>query len=345
MTSELFPVARLARRGAPPDAIPPSAPLSPGAALAAAAEPAGERRRIEFAALEARTILTRCASRRMPFAWTLNPYRGCEFGCQYCYARYAHEFLELRGNLDFERKIFVKRRAADLLRRDLPRVKPGEGIAIGTATDPYQPAEREFEATRSVLEVLAAASGLEFGLVTKSALVARDADLLARAAERNHVTVRITVTTVNADLARRLEPRAPRPDLRLAALRRLRAAGVHAGVICAPLLPGLTDSPAALDALAAAAAAAGAEFLHGGVVYLGAAARAHFLPFLRQRFPVLAGRYEKAFAASAYLPPAAQEAARAAIAAAAARHGLPSRAAAPPRRPPPAPSPSQLRLF
>src|SRR5205085_6237313 len=140
---------------------------------------------------------------------------------KYCYARYTHEFMELRDGVDFERKIFVKEHTANLLRQELRQVKAGEGIAIGTATDPYQPAERRFEVTRSILEELARHSGLSIGIVTKSNMATRDVELLRRIGEHNRISVHVTVTTVNTDLARLLEPRAPRPDLRLEAVRQL----------------------------------------------------------------------------------------------------------------------------
>lgn len=296
-----------------------------GAALAAAAEPAGPRRGVEFFQLETRGILTRCRSARVPFQWTINPYRGCEFGCQYCYARYAHGFLELRRPEEFERKIYAKRQAAAHLRRELRRVRPGEGIALGTATDPYQPAERQFEITRSLLEVLAQASGLKLGLVTKSALVVRDLDLLRQVAEANRLVIRMTVTTADQELARRLEPRAPRPDLRLQALVRLREAGLMAGVMCAPVLPGITDSEQNLDGLIQAAKAAGATFFSAGGLFLQPAAAAQFLPFLAAQFPGLAAAYQRQFAASAYLPASYHRRLASRVSRLLARHGLPAR--------------------
>ena len=156
----------------------------------------------------------------MPFTWTINPYRGCEFACKYCYARYTHEFMEMRDGLDFERKIYVKQHAAELLSQELRHVKYGEDIAIGTATDPYQPAERKFEVTRGILEEFARHTDLDIGIVTKSDLILRDIDLL-KDVSRNRLFINITVTTLNTDLARILEPRAPRPDLRLDAVNRL----------------------------------------------------------------------------------------------------------------------------
>jgi DNA repair photolyase len=173
-----------------------------------------EGHNIEYFTLPTRSLLNRVVSNRnLPFTWAINPYRGCEFACKYCYARYTHEFMEMTDE-DFEHKIFVKQHAATLLRQELKKVKPGEEIAIGTATDPYQPAERFYEITRAILEEFARHRGFEIGIVTKSNLVVRDAELLREIARHNRVFVNVTITTVNTELARILEPRAPRPDLR-----------------------------------------------------------------------------------------------------------------------------------
>ena len=206
-----------------------SLPLLPGleesqlvgiARLAAQGESLREGHNVEYFKLGVRSLLNRCTGSRMPFTWTINPYRGCEFACKYCYARYTHEFMEMRDGVDFEQKIYVKQHAASLLRQELRQVKAGEEIAIGTATDPYQPAERRFEVTRAVLEELARHQGLEVGIVTKSNLVVRDVDVLRTIGENNQLFVNLTITTLNVELARILEPRAPRPDLRLEAMRR-----------------------------------------------------------------------------------------------------------------------------
>jgi DNA repair photolyase len=237
----------------------------------------------------------------MPFTWTINPYRGCEFACKYCYARYTHEFMEMRDGLDFERKIYVKQHAADLLRQELRHVKPGEEIAIGTATDPYQPAERRFEITREILKELARHRGLEIGIVTKSNLVVRDADLLLEIAHHNRLFVNITITTLDVELARILEPRAPRPDLRLEALGALVKAGIPAGVICAPVIPEITDSPKALDSLVSAVAKAGGKYIFANSLFLKPCSAAIFLPFLEEKFPELAGGFRKRYETRAFL--------------------------------------------
>ena len=179
---ELFPI--LSRF--PPQGT--KSPLTGIARLAAVSSPAGEGHQIEMRSLGVRSILNRSVSRRgLSFAWSINPYRGCEFACRYCYARYTHEFMELQPE-DFERKIFIKQNAAWLLEQELKQVRPGEEIALGTATDPYQPVERHARVTESLLEVLAGRSGLRIGVVTKSTLIERDIPLLQRIAETQYVS-------------------------------------------------------------------------------------------------------------------------------------------------------------
>jgi len=273
------------------------------ARLAADGESLREGHNVEYFTLESRSILNRVASsRNLPFTWAINPYRGCEFACKYCYARYTHEFMELRDGVDFERKIFVKQQTAELLRRELKKVKRGEEIAIGTATDPYQPAERRFEVTRAILEELARHSGLEIGIVTKSNLVTRDAEVLRQIAAHNRLFVNMSVTTVDVELARKLEPRAPRPDLRLDAVRQLNLAGVDAGVICAPVLPQITDHPHALEALVKAASEAGAKYIFANPLFLKPCSAAIFLPFVAEHFPQLSQFYQARYADRAFLP-------------------------------------------
>src|SRR5882757_9075289 len=178
------------------------------ARLASHGESVRQGHEVEYFSLPVKSLLNRCTGTRMPFTWTINPYRGCEFACKYCYARYTHEFMEMRDGIEFEQKIYAKQHAADLLRQELRKVKRGEDIAIGTATDPYQPAERRYEITRAILDEFARHRGLDLGIVTKSNLVVRDAALLREIGQHNRLFVNVTITTVNADLARILEPRA-----------------------------------------------------------------------------------------------------------------------------------------
>jgi DNA repair photolyase len=272
------------------------------ARLASEGESLRQGHEVEYFTLPVRSLLNRCTGVRMPFTWTINPYRGCEFACKYCYARYTHEFMEMKDGVDFEQKIFVKQHAADLLRQELHHVKPGEEIAIGTATDPYQPAERRFEVTRAILEELARHRGLEIGIVTKSNLILRDVDVLQQIAKNNRLFVNITITTLKVELARILETRAPRPDLRLDAVRELNQAGVNAGVICAPVLPGITDSPRDLEALVRATAEAGGKYIFANSLFLKPCSAAVFLPFLEKESPHLVERYRQRYKDRAFLP-------------------------------------------
>jgi len=272
------------------------------ARLATEGESLRQGHEVEYFTLPVRSLLNRCTVERMPFAWTINPYRGCEFACKYCYARYTHEFMEMRDGVEFEQKIFVKQHAAELLRQELRHVKPGEEIAIGTATDPYQPAEKRFEVTRAILDEFASHKGLEIGIVTKSNLVLRDTDLLRQVAKNNKLFVNLTITTLNVDLARMLEPRAPRPDLRLEAMRKLNEAGVDAGVICAPVLPGINDSPRDLEALVRATAQAGGKYIFANSLFLKPCSAAIFMPFLEREFPELVESYRQRYNDRAFLP-------------------------------------------
>jgi DNA repair photolyase len=277
-------------------------PLVGIAKLASQGEALAEGHLVEYLTLENRSVLTRCMSRRVPFTWMINPYRGCEFGCKYCYARYTHEFMELRDSLDFERKIYVKQHTSWLLRQELKKVRVGESIAIGTATDPYQPAERKFGLTRAILEELARHQGLEIGLVSKGTLILRDRDLLQAVAKHNELSVCVTVTTIDTELARMLEPRAPRPDLRMKVVRELTSAGVRTGVNCAPVLPGITDSPAHLERVIMAAAEAGAAFVFSNPLFLKSCSQKVFLPFVEQKFPHLLPLYRARYTSNAFMP-------------------------------------------
>ena len=277
------------------------------ARLAADAAAAGEGHMVEYRAMAARSLLNRSTSKRgLSLAYSINPYRGCEFGCRYCYARYTHEFLapagvtgdggeRLRSPEAFERTIFLKKNAAWLLEQELRRVDPAEEIALGTATDPYQPLERREGVTRSLLEVFSRRSGYRLGIITKSDLILRDRDLLERIAERNTLVIHCTITTTDAGLARKLEPRAPRPDLRFAAVRGLRQAGLRTGVLCSPLLPGITDDEPSVDRVAAAAKEADASFFAGEPLFLKSCSRPTYLSFVREHFPALEAEYAARF--------------------------------------------------
>jgi len=299
----------------PPQLQTPRAPLV-GIARLAANSPAAKTKRKstekpEYFFLPVKSILNPCDSNRVPFDWTINPYRGCEFACKYCYARYTHEYMEIDGG-EFEKQIFVKQDAAALLARDVTQkysyeskasnYTQAEHIAIGTATDPYQPAEREYGVTRACLEELAKREGLSVSIITKSNQIVRDIDILKVIASKSALSINITVTTLKPRLARSLEPRAPRPDLRLAALRELRDAGLHVGLSASPLLPGITDQEGEMESLAKAAKDAGAEWFFSGVLFLMPASARQFLPFIREKFPKLAKQYAQWYAKNSYAP-------------------------------------------
>jgi DNA repair photolyase len=272
------------------------------ARLAAEGESISQGHQVDYLTLENRSLLARCTSERVPFSWQINPYRGCEFACKYCYARYTHEFMEMRDGLDFERKIYVKTHSAWLLRQELKQVRTGQSIAIGTATDPYQPAERKFGITRAIMEEFARHEGLSLGLVTKSDLIVRDIELLREISRKNRFSVHMTITTTDTNLARILEPRAPRPDLRFKAVEKLVAAGIYTSVNCAPVLPEITDSPKALASVVRAAAAANAQSVAAIPLFLKPCSLKVFFPFLEENFPHLVELYKKRYADRAFLP-------------------------------------------
>jgi len=275
----------------PDRSVKPASELVGIARLAASSPCADAKRGTEYFLLPVKSILNQCNSERVPFRWTVNPYRGCEFGCRYCYARYTHEYMELDGAA-FETKIYVKQDAGALAERDLSSEKIwGEHIAIGTATDPYQPAEKEFGTTRAILEKMAEREGLSLSITTKSNQVVRDIDLLRRISERSSITIHMTITTLRTRLARMLEPRAPRPDLRLEAVRKLIDAGINVGVNVMPILPGLTDREVDLDALVRASRDSGAQWLAANVLFLMPSSWKPFIEFLEEKFPKLARQY------------------------------------------------------
>jgi len=292
------------------------------ARLASESELLEAKRSVQYFEIPARSILNRTKP-NMPFRWTINPYRGCEFGCKYCYARYTHEFMELNP-ADFEDRIYAKSAAAHLLRQELARADRKDHIAVGTATDPYQPAERRFRRTRSILEVFAGQKGWHVGLITKSDLVLRDVDLLREVARANVLGVSLTITTLDEKLARLLEPRAPRPAIRLETVRRLRAAGICVSVMPNPIMPGLTDGERQLDRLARPAREAGALSFGGGPLFLMPSAQKIFFPFLEREFPLLAPRYRALYERSAYLGGAYKDALRERVQRIRDRYGLAS---------------------
>ncbi len=233
-----------------------------------------------------KTIIARNDSPDIPFDRSVNPYRGCEHGCIYCFARPSHAWLGFSAGLDFETRIMFKPDAAKLLREEIGRrgYEPGT-LALGSNTDPYQPAEAGLEITRSVLEVLRDARH-PVGIVTKSALVLRDLDIIAPMAEHDLVRVMISITTLLPDLARSMEPRAAAPARRLKAIRTLADEGVPVGVLASPMIPGLND--AELDRILESAKGAGARFAGTILLRLPHEVRDLFVEWLEARFPTRA---------------------------------------------------------
>ena len=280
----------------------------------------GEQKDIRYHASRARGVLNDPTATGMGY-WSINPYVGCSFGCTYCYARYAHRYAvdralsgssaaSLRAELEemppwlaFERHVLVKENAPGLLRQELrpgsarlAALVGGEVVVVGTATDPYQPAERRFRVTRGVLETLAEHAGLSIVIITKSPLITRDVDLLQRISSRSELTIHLSLITLRRDLARLIEPRAPTPEARLRALSRLRQGGIDVGINVMPVLPGITDGPSDLTDLVRAVAAAGATHVNACALRLRSTARARYLPFIREHFPHLADRYATSYA-------------------------------------------------
>ncbi len=271
------------------------------ARLASEGTTLAEKSRVEYRTLPTRKWLNRCHSKRVPFQWTINPYRGCEYGCKYCYARFTHEFLERHEADAFETEIYAKDWNANSFEQELAALKPGDVVGLGTATDPYQPAERKFERTRHLLEAMVSIRDIALFVTTKSDLVARDADLYRKIAKQNDVRVSVTVTTLDRTFARRTEPFAPRPDLRLQAVNALADAGVPVGVIASPILPLLTDTETNLRSVAAAARKAGAQFFGAGVLFLKPAAKQVFFTYLENQHPHLLKRYQASYQMNSYL--------------------------------------------
>lgn len=269
-----------------------------------------ERRRgTQFLELTCRSIINTPESTNMEF-WSINPYVGCEFGCSYCYARFAHNYVvdraRSRGRLSvplgpepFEQRIFVKRRSSVLraLDTDLRKlrrrtVRDGtQTLLIGSSTDPYQPAERLYQITRTILDRLRAERGIRIGIITKSPLICRDIDLLKALARRNLVSVYISLISADINIIKRFEARSPMPHVRLRALDKLTRNGIRAGLLVAPILPGITDTVQQIELLMSEARVAGAHFAHPVPLRMYSDTRERVLPILASAYPGLVARY------------------------------------------------------
>lgn len=254
-----------------------------------------------FEEIECKSAVNRVSAGNMPFRWSLNPYRGCQHACTYCFARGSHEHLGFDAGRDFETRIIVKVNAADALRQDLSRPSwRRERIAIGTACDPYQPAELKYSLTHRILKVLRDAAN-PTTITTKSPFVVRDVDVLESLSEVADVTVNFSIATLDEDVWRRTEPATARPVKRLQAMKLLTERGIRCSLALAPILPGLTDDPRSLEDVVEAAREHGASSIFDNVLYLRPGTKEWFMPFLREAYPHLSERYAKYYK-GAYAP-------------------------------------------
>jgi DNA repair photolyase len=296
---------------------------APSLAPRMGAEDLREQGGVTYRELRSRSLLNKSISPRMPFTWTVNPYRGCAMGCRYCYAAYTHEFMGITTPETFHSLVYVKTGAEEETERRLAAVvRKGERIALGSATDPYQPAEAQSRVTRRFLEMVARHRNVRLGIVTKGALVLRDLDLLQRIHVRSRLSIHVSLITPDADLARRLDPWAPPPDVRIEVMRRLVEAGLDAWLGLAPVLPGITDDEASLDLLLGRVAAAGVRHMFTNVLFLRSPTREKFLRWLAADFPSLVEAYTRAYDGRVYLRGRYRDAIDARVRALKARHGF-----------------------
>ncbi len=318
-------------------------------------------RGMTFFEVQARSVINRVPdASRVPFRWTINPYRGCSHACFYCFARSSHTFLDLDAGADFNSKIVVKVNAPERVRRELaaPRWR-GEHIAMGTNVDCYQRAEGRYRLMPGILAALRDAAN-PFSILTKGTLILRDADLIAEAAERTGVGLAVSVGSVDEDLWRAVEPGTPSPLRRLAVCAEFTGRGLGCGVLMGPVIPFLSDSPAQLEAAVRQIAAAGADYVTPIVLHLRPGAREWFLGWLREHHPGLLPRYQALYGRRAYAPAEYQERIAAQVRDLARQHGIgrdqraPARlrgrragaaAAAPAAAGPAPPAPVQLSLL
>ena len=295
--------------------------------------------RVQYREEECRSALNRVKG--MPFGWSLNPYTGCAHRCTFCYVRAFERRADRPSDDRYGRSIRVKVNVAEVLARELARRSwARETVAIGAATDPYQPAEGRYRLTRACIEVLGRAAS-PFGLITRGPLIVRDVDVLQEAARRADVSVTFSVPTLDHEVWRKTEPGTAPPRQRLHALKTLVEAGIKAGVGMAPILPGLSDRPEQLAEVVRAARAAGATGVWANLLYLAPGTKEHFLEALARDWPEQLPRYEELYAHGAYLPRAEVEPVRLQVRGLARTHGVRDR-----RRVPlaPPPEPEQLTL-
>lgn len=282
-----------------------------------------ERAGVAYRELRTRSLLNRCSSERMPFEWTVNPYRGCAMGCRYCYATYTHEFLGVELPEAFHSSVFVKSGGeAETAQRLLAVRRRGEQIALGTATDPYQPGESDFKVTRRFLELVATQRRVRLSITTKGAVILRDLELLRRIHERSSLSIHVSLISPHAELLRRIEPLAPPPEVRLEVMRRLAEAGLDVSLSLAPVLPALTDSEQDLDLLLGRVRAAGVRAFSHVLLFLRSPTREKYLRWLGSAFPRCLPAYQAAYATRVYLGGAYRRRLHALLERLRERHGL-----------------------
>jgi DNA repair photolyase len=269
---------------------------------------APEALQTRFYEVRARSVLNRVPERsRMPFRWTINPYRGCSHGCTYCFARPTHKYLDFDAGRDFEREIVVKVNAPEVLRVELARASwTHEHVALGTNTDPYQWVEGRYRLMRGIWTALRDAAN-PCSVLTKSPLLLRDTGLMQQIAQRTSISACLSVPTLDEKVWRATEPHTPHPGARLEAVAELNRAGIPTGVLIAPLMPGLNDAPHQVEALLERAAAAGAKSIGGVALHLRGEVRQIFMGWLHSQRPDLVPRYEEMYRRGAYAPPAERE--------------------------------------
>jgi DNA repair photolyase len=254
-----------------------------------------------YQTINCKTLLHRINVKFLPFKWTINPYRGCEHSCVYCYGRYSHEYLGLNSNKDFEQIIKVKKNAGDILDAEFSRPWWRKSLVnIGSVTDPYQPAENTFGITRDILKIFLKHEN-PFIIGTKSNLILRDVDILEKIAQQTFLNVIITITTTDEELRKKIEPNSPTTNERLEAISKLSGAGVPVGVLFVPILPYLTDNEEAINDVMSAIANAGANFVIPSVLNLKKSCKERYFAFLKNEFPHLIEKYQQLYS-SAYVP-------------------------------------------
>ena len=251
--------------------------------------------KVVFEEIQSKSLINRVSGDSLPFRWTVNPYRGCQHACVYCFARSTHTYLGMNAGKDFDTRVSVKVNAPEVLRQELRASSwRGQLIALGTACDPYEPAEQKYRLTRGILQGLSDFRN-PVSITTKGTLIERDLDILKELSQRAYCSVNFSVGTVDSEVWKATEPQAPKPVKRLQAMEKLVKAGIRAGVMLAPILPGLSDSPEKLEETVRAAAEHGAQFIAPNILHLKPGSREWYMPFVREAYPHLNALYVRLY--------------------------------------------------